>query len=380
MPAAKKSSASTNLHAFLGTDEARVAEAALQLSRQLVPEGDEFGLEIVNGQADNSDQAAQIVGRTIEALQTLPFFGGNKTVWLQAANFLGDTVTGRSQATLSAVEALQAVIEPGLPPDVNFILSATDIDKRRTFYKRLSKIARVEVFDRVDISREGWETQVMGQVSDRARELGLTFRGEALERFVLMAGADTRQWRSELQKLSLYLGERREATVDDVRAIVASTHTGVVWEIGDALATRNLPLTLELIDQQFRAGENAIGLLLGGIVPRVRQLLQARDLIERHRLDRRASYRAFEGAINRLPAGETAHLSRKKDGGISCYPLYLAAQQCGKFSAAELREALHACLEANLRLVTTGLDPKLVLSQLVAGILGRERRAGGRAA
>jgi len=70
-------------------------------------------------------------------------------------------------------------------------------------------------------------------------------------------------------------------------------------------------------------------------------------------------------------------LPRKKDGNLSCYPLFLAAQQCGKFSAEELKKALESCLEANLRLVTTPLEPQLVLSQLVTRILtgGKTRRA-----
>ncbi|MCB1229437.1 MAG: DNA polymerase III subunit delta [Verrucomicrobiae bacterium] len=364
MPAAK-----SNIHAVLGNDEGRVKEVAMALARELAPPDDEFGLETVSGQADNSDHASQIIGETLQALQTLPFFGGGKVVWLQGANFFGDSVTGRSQTTLSAVEGLQEMLEAGLPPDVTFILSASEIDKRRSFYKKLSKLAKVQVFDRVDISKDGWETQLIGPVGQWARELGIDFEPDAVERFVLMVGTDTRQLRSELEKLSLYLDGRRRATVDDVRAIVVSTHTGVIFEISEAIANRNLPLALELIDRQLKNGENAIGLLLAAIVPKVRYLLQARDLIERHGITPGRNYRAFESAINRLPKNETAHLPRKKDGNPSVYPIFLAAQECRKFSAAELRDALEACLEANLRLVTTALEPRLVLGQLVTRIL-----------
>lgn len=372
MPASP-SKKGTNLFAVLGSDEGRVKEAALALSRKLAPADDEFGLEIVSGQADNSDHASQIVGSTLEALQTLPFFGGEKVVWLQGANFFGDTITGKSQTTLSAVEGLQSLLEAGLPPEVTFILSASEIDKRRSFYKRLSKMAEVQVFDRVDISKDGWETQLTGPVAAWATEVGVEFEHGALERFVLTVGADTRQLRSELEKLSLYLGEARPASVEDIRAIVATTHTGVIFEIGAALSQRDLPLTLELVDRQLKNGENPVGLLLAAIVPKVRYLLQARDLMERHRI-RARSYRDFESAIRRLPASETAHLPRKKDGNPNVYPVFLASQECRKFSADELRSALEACLEANLRLVTTQLAPRLVLGQLVTRILSRDRQ------
>ncbi len=359
-----------NLFAIFGTDEARVKDAGLALSKKLSPADDEFGLETVDGNADNSDHASKIVGLTMQALQTLPFFGGEKVVWLQGANFFGDSVTGRAQATLGAVEELLKFIEAGVPSDVKFIITASEIDKRRSFYKKVNKLAKVTFYDKADISKDGWEMQVMDVASTRAAAMGLKMAHDALERFVLMVGADTRLLQSELEKLSLYVGDR-EATVDDVRAIITSTHTGVIFEIGDALARRNLPLCVELIDQQLRRGESAIGLLLAAIVPRVRSMLQARDITERHRIQAGRNFKGFEASVLRLPAAETAFLPRKKDGNISCYPLFLAAQQCGKFSAAELKHALDACLEANLRLVTTSLEPHLVLHQLVTRILHR---------
>lgn len=378
MAAAKKP---TSIYAVIGTDEGRVAETALALARKFAPPDDDFGLEVVSGQADNSDHVTQIIRSTIEAIQTLPFFGGDKVVWLQGANFLGDSVTGRSETTLDAVSALQEILEAGLPPGVTFILSASEIDKRRSFYKKLGSIATVEIHDRVDINKDDWQGQVATMVSGWARELGLSFDGEAIDEFVQRVGVDTRQLRNELEKLSLYLGDRRRATLADVEAIIAATHTGVVFEIGRSLAQRDLPRTIHLIEQQLGKGEQAVALLLAAIVPTVRNLLQARDLRERHNISGSQNYRGFEGAVNRLPAHETAHLPKKKEGGVNVWGLYLAAQQCGKFSAVELRDALEACLEANLRLVTTGLDPRLVLSQLVTRILAcQPKQARHRAA
>jgi len=368
----------SNIHAILGNDEGRVKETALRLSKKLSPaDAGDFGLEIIAGQADNTEHAVRIVGSTIEALQTLPFFGGEKVVWLQGANFFGDTQTGKSQGTLDATEDLMAILEGGIPTDVQFILSASEIDKRRSFYKKLTKLTKVEVFDKVDISKDGWEKQVVSGVNQRARQMGLSFAPGAAEQFVLNVGADTRQLNSEMEKLSIYVGDR-PATVEDVRKVVASTHIGVIWEIGDALARRNLPLTLHLIDSQVRRGENAIGLLLAAIVPKVRQLLHIGDLLERHRLPT-GNYNAFEAAINRLPESETLHFPRKKDGGISCYPHFLACKEGIRFTVPELKNALAECLRANLRLISTPLDPSIVLSQLVTRILIRQNQAGSAA-
>jgi len=104
------------------------------------------------------------------------------------------------------------------------------------------------------------------------------------------------------------------------------------------------------------------------IVPKVRQLLYTRDLLDRHRLPT-GGYNAFEGAINSLPASETLHFPRKKDGNISCYPHFLSVRFCKNFTVSELKSALEECLRANLRMITTQLDPSIVLSQLVTRIL-----------
>lgn len=380
MPTKKKSAAkpkpAPNLFAVLGNDEALVKEEALKLCNQLsAPDAGDFGNDVIDGVSENSAHAAQIISQTIQALQTMPFFGGEKVVWLKNANFLGDSITGKAAATLDALEALGDVLEEGVPDGVKFILSATEVYKVRRFYKRLVKVAKVEVHDMLDTSKQGWEQQVMRMVESRGRELGLDFDREALELFVMLSGEATRQIEGELEKLDLFLGKgRRRVEVADVKALVSQSRNGIVFELGNAIGKRDLHYALEMIDQLMAQGESAIGILLAAVVPKVRNLLNAKDLIARFRLNP-GNYRSFEGALNQLPAEETRHLPRKKDGGISCYPLFLAADETRAFSIAELRQGLSACLAANKALVTSGLDHKLVLTRLVVRLLMRRRDA-----
>ena len=380
MPTKKKSAAkpkpAQNLFAVLGNDEALVKEEALKLCNQLsAPDAGDFGNDVIDGVSENSAHAAQIISQTIQALQTMPFFGGEKVVWLKNANFLGDSITGKAAATLDALESLGDVLEEGVPDGVKFILSATEIYKVRRFYKRLVKVAKVEVHDMLDTSKQGWEQQVMRMVESRGRELGLDFDREALELFVMLSGEATRQIEGELEKLDLFLGKgRRRVEVADVKALVSQSRNGIVFELGNAIGKRDLHYALEMIDQLMAQGESAIGILLAAVVPKVRNLLNAKDLIARFRLNP-SNYRSFEGALNHLAAQETRHLPRKKDGGISCYPLFLAADETRGFSIAELRQGLSACLAANKALVTSGLDHKLVLTRLVVRLLMRRRDA-----
>jgi DNA polymerase-3 subunit delta len=118
-------------------------------------------------------------------------------------------------------------------------------------------------------------------------------------------------------------------------------------------------------------GESAISILLVAIVPTIRNLLLAKDLMERYRLPRPHSPFQFISTINRLPSEATDHLPRKKDGSISAYPLGIAAQQAGRFATTQLIEAMRACLAANIQLVTTQLDHELILTEVIVKLLGK---------
>src|SRR5437660_3991850 len=142
---AKTSTAKASIHAVVGSDESEVKRVAAELAAKLTPpDAGDFGLEVIDGCGDNSEQSAARVRSTIEALQTLPFFGG-KLVWLKNANCLGDSVIGRSTTVQSALDELGGLLEGGLAPDLTFLLSATEVDKRRSFYKSLGKLADVQV-------------------------------------------------------------------------------------------------------------------------------------------------------------------------------------------------------------------------------------------
>lgn len=366
--------ATPNIHAIVGSDDGRVKEEALGLHRELTGGVDDgFTHETIDGNAENSEGAFQICRAVVEALQTLPFFGDGKVVWLKNASFLVDDVTGRSERTLSGVESLKDCLEAGLGKGVVFLLSATGIDKRRAFWKFLEKNARVKVFDKIDTSKDGWQDAVAGLVSTRARDLGLRFEPEALELFVMLAGEATRQIGNELEKIDLYLGpDRREVTTDDVRKMVPLSRAGIVFEIGNALQNGNASRALELIDQQLERGESAIGLMRASIIPTVRNLFMAKVLSEKSLPTH--NYNAFAAAVDRLPAVERLWLPQKKTGGVNAYPLFLNLRGAGQFTMDGLRGAMESALKADRALVTTGLDHRLVLHRLVVELTAAARK------
>ena len=398
MPKTKAKTPSANIHAVVGSDEGEVKRVAAELAGNLMPPGaGEFGLDVIDGAADNAEQAATRIRSTIEALQTLPFSGSTKVVWLKNANFLGDDQKARSSAVQSALEEFSKMLDRGIGSEVTFLISATEVDKRRSFYKTLVKHADVQVFDRLDSSRGGWEEEATEIVRRRAKKRKLQFDDDALDLFVLLTGGDTRQIENELEKIDTYCGTRFQpaeskavdktpghtpktatpgVTVDLVRELVPLSRAGIIFELSNALAVRDLELALTLVRRLLDQGESAIGILLAAIVPTIRNLLLAKDLMEGHRLQRPHSPFQFISAINRLPPKATEHLPRKKDGSINAYALGIAAQDANQFETDQLIDAMQACLEANLQLVTTQLDHELILTEVVVKLLGERTTVG----
>ncbi len=372
----------TRFFAVVGSDEGAVKKRAHELGKELAPkDAGDFGVDLLDGAVENADQAVSRIHETIQAIQTLPFFGGDKLVWLKDANFLGDSVVGRSAQVQTALEQLKELLSDGLPSDVIVLLSATDVDKRRSFYKSISKLGRFEQFDRIDTSKSGWEEAVEGLAQHIAGQRGLKFQPEALEAIARLAGADSRQIENEIEKIDLFLSgdspansparETREISLEVVRRLVAKTATGVIWELGNSISRRNLGEALDLLQQLLFQGETAMGILFAAIIPTMRNLLATKELCESYGLRPPQAPFQFGPMINRLPEASVAFLPRKKDGSINAYALGLAACEIHRFSIQELRQGLKDCLAANIRLVTTQLEPKLILSDLLVKLLAR---------
>ena len=187
---------------------------------------------------------------------------------------------------------------------------------------------------------------------------------------MLLTGGDTRQIENELEKIDIYLADKRRIDVDLVRALVPLSRAGIIFELSNALGERDLERALRLVRRLLDQGESAIGILLVAVLPTVRNLLLAKDLMERHRLARPHVPFQFISAINRLPNAATEHLPRKKDGSLNAYVLGLAAQNAHRFETEQLIAGMQACLEANLKLVTTQLEHELILTELVVKLLG----------
>lgn len=374
-PAAAKN---PNLHFVTGSDEAEVRRTAKDLAAKLAPaDNGDFGIEVIEAPADTVDCSLEMVERTLQAVLTLPFFGG-KLVWMKGATFLKDTVQGRSEAVQESLEKLLKTLEEGLPEGITLLISAPEPDKRRTFYKSLFAIANTTLCDKPDFGFGGTEDDLIDWVIARCRERNVRMEEEAAVILTSRVGANSGQLDAELSKLVTSAGEGAVITEQLVRDLVPLTREGGIFDLSNAINKRDLPLCLDTFAQLRRQGENTMGILLAAIVPTVRNLLVAKDLMERHRIRPPAQPQFFASDLKRLRSEETAHLPRKKDGTLNTYGIGLAAVNAARFERDHLQSAFLACRDTNAALLRGHGSEDTLITQLLVRIVAKPPIGKGR--
>lgn len=346
-----------------------VHQRARALVQERTRDTSEFGLEIIEGTAANTAEAVAVVLRVLEAVSTRPFLGGEKVVWLKDANFFGTDRTSEASDTLEAVAELTERLKSGLPEGVRLVVSATAMNRARSFFKTCEKLGEVVALLPPDErSREGQATREQF-VEEKIRAAKKSLDEEGRERLLALLSGDLRQLDNELEKLLTYVGPRKAITAADVRAVVSPTRGAVVWDLTDAFGERDLPKALSSIENLLDRGENALGLLFA-LIGKTRSLLLLRDLLDRGVVEMPRFYSA--PAMSSLAARTKDQLPPDRAfNPLLQHPfaLFKNLQHAQQYSAAELAAAQSVWLDANQSLVSRSLDGKLTLQRALVTIM-----------
>src|SRR5437867_12139053 len=142
-----------------GEDEFAVKQRAKEQYQQWSSELGGGDHEISDASVSNSGEALRALAKLREALQTLPFFGSGKVVWLQNCNFLGDERAATAQAVTDSLVELAQELKEFKWENVRLLISAGKVDKRKVFYKTLDKLGTVENLDGWSVDDRDWAEQ-----------------------------------------------------------------------------------------------------------------------------------------------------------------------------------------------------------------------------
>ncbi|MBL6764500.1 MAG: DNA polymerase III subunit delta [Verrucomicrobiae bacterium] len=382
MPRAKTKSADGPVLLLCGEEDFAVKARAREVYEAWCEELGGMDHEIVDGMALSVGDAQKSVARLLEALNTLPFFGGGKVVWFKDCSFLGDDRTASSKTVTADLADLAKVLKDFKWGDVRLLISAGKVDKRKSFYKTVSKLGDVETFAGLSIDDRDWSDKAETIAWQHFKDAGKEPVGEALADLVASVGPNAAQLATEVEKACLYAGERNQVTVDDVEAVVVKNKQAKAFALGDALGDRDLPRLLrtldgELWEMQFDKKKSEIGMLYG-LISKVRVMLFLKEMVSEGLLRDERNYARFKSALERVPADRLPQDRRINPLAMNPYVLFRALPQSQRYTRSELVRAMDLLLQCNRRLVSTASDGALVMQHTLTEIVRGDGRQPAR--
>ncbi len=365
-----------------GDDEFTVKQRSKEIYQAWCADLGGMDHEVIDASVANSGEALKALAKLREALQTLPFFGGGKAVWLQNCNFLGDERTATARDVTENLASLSQELKTFPWQNVRLLISAGKVDKRKTFFKTLEKIGTVEAHAGLSADDKDWAQQAEQHALRLCRELNKSISEDALSELVANVGPNVRLLHGEIEKLTLYAADRDAINVEDVKAIVTQTKQARAFALADAIGERNIPRAMKRLDEELwetklDSARSEIGLLYG-IITKIRAMIFLKELVESGMLKTVSDYNRFKSQLERIPADSLPEDKRFNPLSMNPYVLFKAAQQVRNYSLAELIRAMELLLDCNQKMISSG-DPAMALQRALIEIMSRSQKTASAA-
>ena len=293
-----KSGEYKNFYLICGSEEYLKKNRTRQLVRALAPDADEMNLTEFDGKKTEAESIINIA-------DTLPFFADRRVITVTESGYFK-----------KGCEAIEEYI--GNMPDSTFLIFVEkEIDKKRKLYKFFNEKGRVVEYEPLD--EEGLRMYVVPML----KRMDKTILGSTFSYLVQRTGTDLNNISNELEKLAAYTGERKEITPEDIDRLVCRKLEDQVFELTDAIASKNKRKALELYYDmlELKTPPMRIISLLSG---QYNSLMMLKEL--------------------RMKGLDEGEISKK--AGLHPYAVKMRLRTASRFELSALKNAFTACVEA----------------------------------
>ena len=284
------------------------------VERLVPPDMRDFNLNVFYGAENKGEEIA-------EAAATIPMFSSRRVVLVRKA----DELSAASQEIL-----LSCVRNPS--PSTCLLFVGEKTDQRKRFFAEIKKGGALVEFRRL------YENQLPAFIRNEVSLLGKRLEAAAGEMLAHLVGNNLGELVSELEKVSLFVGQRDVITVADIRSVVSDTKINSVFELTDAIGGRMPDKAMRSLDTLLRGGEAPL-VIVAMIARHFRQLWKVRELMDRG-----------------TPARDIGNKA-----GINPYFLQGIIRQAGNFKVAELKAVFKKLHGVDMALKSTRLKPDIHL-------------------
>jgi len=325
------------LHVLIGEDDFSIRQSLEEIKRGT---GDRTALvantTIFDGQRVTLNQLRG-------ACETVPFLAEKRLVIVEGllARFEPRGKSGRKKPASLADQPDEYKSIAGyasqIPDSTELVLVDGRIGNHNPLLRQLSAVTTVKSFPLLK------EPQLRQWVGQRVSEAGGRISPRAVDLLIRFVGNDLWIMSNEVDKLTLFAGER-PIEEGDIREVVSYAQEANVFAMVDAILELRAGVAQELLQQLLKQGA-APAQLLVMLARQVRIILQIKEMRSRRK------------SRNEI---------QNKLGLTSDFVLRKAWEQADKYSPARLGEVYHRLLEADLSIKTGKYDGELALSILIA--------------
>jgi DNA polymerase-3 subunit delta len=221
-------------------------------------------------------------------------------------------------------------------------MEMTDKERYERIRETLGEHLAIIEFARVE------EGEAVKWLNEAAAADATKIDADAARELVDSLGGDMMMISNELEKLLLYVGEKKRITLGDVETMVLAAKQRTLYELTDALSTHNRARALEILDAMLCTGDGEEA-AIGHLYMLARTFRQMLVILERNVRDTRALYQVLWQGF-RIPPFAAEDVIR----------------QARRYtSRRELTRALRLIAKADAALRTNPVSKRFVLETLI---------------
>lgn len=305
------------VYLFFGEEDFLIEQTVDLLIKQALDEtAKSFNLDIVQG----SDVDAKDI---VSLASAYPMMSERRVVVVREIDRLADK------------EPLIPFIENPSPTTL-FVLISEKADFRLKFYKSLQTHAVVVRFNQL------YEDKIPMWIENRIVKLGKKITSEACQLLQSHVGRSLREIQNEIDKLFIYIGDKKLIDVDDVNAVVGTSKRYNIFELQKAIGKKDIATAQEIMERMMDAGEYPVSMIV-----MLTKYFQKLWLIPE---------------VNRKGLSEYQLASML---GIKQYFLKEYIEAARNYSSIQITKCFATLLEADETLKSSGRDEKLIMTLMV---------------
>lgn len=229
-------------------------------------------------------------------------------------------------------------------PTTALVLVATKPDFRKNPYASIKRNGTVLEFKRP------YENQVPALISARVQKQGRQITPEASGLLSAYVGSSIREIQNEIDKLSIYLGEKKSITLDDVAAVVGMSKEYTVFELQKAIGKKDIRHATEIMERMLDAGQS-VPFIIVMLTSYFITLLKLADLQKK-------------GVSQQGLATEAK---------VNPYFLKEYLEVLHRYSEHEIEGSFGLLTAVDEQIKTTGADPLQVMTGLLIRLIGLDK-------